>query len=378
MHQPPQDVGHDTLIVHGSDLSYFTGKLEAYLRAKGIAYRLQPFSRTGMKRIASLTGVMQAPQVECPDGTWLVDTTPIIAYLEDAQPQPSITPSDAATNFLGLLLEDYADEWLWRPAMHYRWSFPENARLLSSGLAGHLNDTPGPFFVKRWYWRIRQMSVFVRGDGVNAKTRAAVEASYLDTLDALETVFDRRPFVMGQRPSQVDFGLFGPLFRHFSCDPTPARIMRERAPGVYEWTARMWNLTPAAFEHAAPITTVPSGLEPLLQAVTSIYLPYLLANEAACAAGADHVEYRVQATDWREPAKPYRAWCLQQLRRHFAALRKDEQDTVHAALADEDAVTTLRAAPKAEFPDPLPPLPITASAVDKPVDSWWRKRRAIL
>jgi len=28
------------LIVHGLDLSYFTGKLEGYLRAKGLPYRL--------------------------------------------------------------------------------------------------------------------------------------------------------------------------------------------------------------------------------------------------------------------------------------------------------------------------------------------------
>ena len=26
------------------------------------------------------------------------------------------------------LLEDYADEWLWRPAMHYRWSYEADAR----------------------------------------------------------------------------------------------------------------------------------------------------------------------------------------------------------------------------------------------------------
>jgi len=31
------------------------------------------------------------------------------------------------------------------------------------------------------------------------------------------------------------------MFRHFGIDPTPSRIMRNTAPAVYEWVARMWN-----------------------------------------------------------------------------------------------------------------------------------------
>ena len=34
--------------------------------------------------------------------------------------------------FVALLVEDYADEWLWRPAMHYRWSYAHDRELLSS------------------------------------------------------------------------------------------------------------------------------------------------------------------------------------------------------------------------------------------------------
>jgi hypothetical protein len=33
--------------------------------------------------------------------------------------------------------------------------------------------------------------------------------------------------------------MMGPMLRHFGQDPTPADIMRNRAPGVYEWVARM-------------------------------------------------------------------------------------------------------------------------------------------
>jgi glutathione S-transferase len=149
-------------------------------------------------------------------------------------------------------------------------------------LAEHAAERRAPQWLKRLFWRRRQLGTFVRGDGVDDTTRAAVEASYLDTLSALEEIFATRPYMLGQRPTEADFGFFGPLFRHFFCDPAPARIMRERAPGVQEWVARLWNLRPARHA-AAPFTDhLPDGLDGLLAAVTSIYLPYLDANASCC------------------------------------------------------------------------------------------------
>src|SRR5574338_1236821 len=139
-------------IVHGTDASYFTGKLEAALRAKGIAYRLEPFSAAGMRRCARHTGVLQVPQVERPDGSWLVDTTLILECLERERPEPALSPRVPSLRFVSLLLEDFADEWLWRPAMHYRWSFPETARLMSAWLAEHLAGRPAPQSLKRRFW----------------------------------------------------------------------------------------------------------------------------------------------------------------------------------------------------------------------------------
>ena len=72
----------EALKVVGGQESYFTGKLEAYLRAKGIAYQNIPFTMAELEEAASHTGFFQIPQVECPDGSWLVDTSLIIDYLE--------------------------------------------------------------------------------------------------------------------------------------------------------------------------------------------------------------------------------------------------------------------------------------------------------
>lgn len=359
------------LVVYGTTASYFTGKLEAYLRCKGIAYRLEPFSESNLRRAARHTGVMQVPQVECADGSWLVDTTLIIQHFERLRPEPAVTPRDPALAFVSALIEDYADEWLWRPAMHFRWSYPETARLMSAWLAEHV-DRPAPQWLKRRYWRRRQFGTFVAGDGVTPRTRAAVEASYLETLSALEPVFGTRPFVLGERPTEADFGLFGPLFRHFFCDPAPARIMRERAPAVQEWVARMWNLQPRRIAAAPLPDRVAGDLGPLLAAIAEIYLPYLDATAAAYGRGEPRVRYEVRGTAFDEPTKPYRVWCRDRLRDAFIALPPPARAVVVDAIGRE--VERL-ATPSPRPGEPVvAALPITAPPRGTPADSWWRRR----
>ena len=92
----------------------------------------------------------------------------------------------------------------------------------------------------------------MRGDGVDASTWSHVEGGYLRALEHLESILATRPFLLGARPSLADFGYFGPMFRHFGCDPTPVAIMRDRAPGVYAWVARVWN---------ARASDLPGGLD---------------------------------------------------------------------------------------------------------------------
>ena len=360
------------LVVYGTTCSYYTGKLEAYLRAKGIAYRLEPFSESNMRRAARHTGVVQIPQVECPDGTWLVDTTLIIEHFEQTYPEPAVTPRDPAVRFISRLLEDYGDEWLWRPAMHYRWSFPETARLMSAWLAEHARERRAPEWLKRAFWRNRQLGTFVKGDGVTPQTRATVEGFYLHTLDTLEPIVQRRPFVLGERPTEADFGFFASLFRHFFSDPAPGRIMRERAPGVHEWVARMWNLTPQKLAGKPLPDRLPDDLGPLVSAVTQNYLPYLDANAAAYAKGEKSTTYRVQDTTFTEPTKPYRVWCRDRLHSQFLELDQATRAQVERILDSRDAVARLLTPSPKPVECPIPPLPLTGTRQATPVDSWWR------
>jgi len=360
------------LVVYGTTASYFTGKLESYLRAKGIGYRLEPFSESNMRRCAAHTGVLQVPQVECPDGSWLIDTTLIIEYFENERPQPAIRPCAPAVGFVSALLEDYADEWLWRPAMHYRWSFPETARLMSAWLAEHGTERRVPQWLKRRYWRRRQYGTFVRGDGVTADTRAAMERCYLETLAALEAIFTQRPFVLGLRPTESDFGFFGPCFRHFFSDPAPARIMRERAPAVQEWVGRMWNLRPERVTALPMPAHIPDDLGPLLAAVAGTYLAYLEANAAAYARGEMLVRYHVQGATYTEPVKPYRVWCRDRLRARCVGLEPTARSEIERMLGATTVAQLSAPSPK-PVESLVAALPLRAPASSTPVDSWLRR-----
>jgi glutathione S-transferase len=308
------------LRVHGLDLSYFTGKFEAYLRFARIPHERDEISAKSFERIGQATGVKQMPAVEFADGTWATDSTPMILTFDAQHPERSVFPGDPAMRFLVRLLEDYADEWLWRPALHYRWSFEPDARLMSHRIATEmLHDMPLPLALKRWLVKRRQLRRYVWGDAVTPATRAHVEAIYLRNLAALQAVFAQRPFLLGARPCLADFGFFASMFRHFGLDPTPARIMRDTAPAVYEWLARMWNS--GALEDLGDWPSeAPSDLQPFWNEIGACYLPYLTANARATTAGLKRFTWTVEGVTYTTPVHAYRVTCLDVLRTEYSRL----------------------------------------------------------
>lgn len=309
------------LRVYGSAISYYTGKLEGYLRYKEIPYVFVPFSPSVGRRLKRETGTSQMPAVELPDGRFMTDTTPMIDWFEAAHPEPAVIPRDPLQAFVSRLIEDYAEEWLWRPAMHFRWSYRQDALLLSRKIVDELMaEVPLPRVLKRLLIRQRQHGFYVRRDGVARETWDHVEASYFATLDRLSAIFETRPYLLGDRPTLADFGFFAPMFRHFSQDPTASDHMRRRAPAVFEWQARLWNAR-ARRVSGDLVSGIPPDWGPLLDDVGQAYLPYLCANAEGWKAGRARHGAEIQGVRYRDlPVSQYRVWCLERLRTHFEAL----------------------------------------------------------
>lgn len=321
------------LTVYGSEISYYTGKLEAYLRYKEIPYRFVARTQKVARRLVQETGTHQIPAIELSDNRIMTDTTPMIDWLEERYPQPPVIPSDPLQAFVSRLVEDYAEEWLWRPAMHFRWSYRTDALLVSRKIVDELLfDSPLPGFATRFAMRQRQGGFYVRRDGVNRDTWDHVESIYFDTLDRLSTILSARSFLLGDVPTLADFGFMASMFRHFSQDPTPGEIMRKRAPAVFEWQARLWNAR-ASSTRGTLVPGIPKDWSPLLDDIGAAYLPYLCANASGFAAGRRRHDMTIQGVCYRElPVSRYRVWCLERLRFHFESLPPEVRAAARALL----------------------------------------------
>jgi glutathione S-transferase len=307
--------------VYGSRISYYAGKVEAYLRYRSLEYEMLPMTDHA-REIRAGAGAVQSPVLRLEDERWLSDSTPILAWLDAQQTAASIYPDDPGMRFVALLLEDHADEWLWRPAMYYRWHFPLSrdyaSRILTDELLTHIR---GPHLLKRWRIARRQRVGFVHKDGItDAATRAHAERTTLDAFAQLERVLAERPFLLGDRPSIADFGFMGPMFRHYGQDPTPQELMRNHAPRVYTWVARMWEAR-AQPDSAALLTEVDEPIAAILREASETHLVQLRENARAFGASATHFEMEVQGCRYRHlPVSRYRVWCLEELHRHWQVL----------------------------------------------------------
>lgn len=164
------------ITLYGSNISCFTGKLENYFRVKWVPYALHSMQLPhDFKLVREQVGVAQMP----------------------------VLPQDPLQAFVCFLIEDYADEWLWRPAMHYRWHYPEGTHHQSRHLADKLmGGIRLPAALKRWNLRLRQRRGYTTGDGITRANVPGVEAIYQRTLQQLQAVFEQRPFILGDRHTQ--------------------------------------------------------------------------------------------------------------------------------------------------------------------------------
>lgn len=316
--------------VYKLDMSYFSGKLEAYLRYKEIPY--EPFE-CGLKEfnyVARHTGIQKLPAIEMPDGHWLFDTTPTIQWLDEQHPTAPIYPEDPALRFLALLIEDYGDEWLWRPSMWWRW-VPKVSRLALGRRVAFIY--PSIFAMPvTYYFGYRQRKEWLYDDGVDKSNEMAVRDMLFRELEFLEPLFEQQPFILGSHPSIADYGYFGSFFRHFGNDPDPAEVLRRQGPNTYEWLARLWNARHSKLGHAVEWRW-PTGdfWHPLFRRIVADYLPYLNQNALAYRKGQKRFDYTGETLSFKQTVTTnYRVWCRQNLQTAFAALPPDDQARINS------------------------------------------------
>lgn len=297
---PPQ------LVVHGLTVSYFTRKITGYLDYKGIPWRLRP--SIGANREARAAGWNGGiPTVTLPEGEIVWDSTAILLHLETRYPEPAIVPDDPALAFLGHVIEDFSDEWLYRHAVGTRWLFPENAASGSWDIAreGSL-EIPGPIAGTRDLVSAAMTACLPRLGTSQDNIGAWIDESLLPWQRALERHVAAHGCVLGARPSLADFALFGGNVAHFVNDPVCRKIIDDAAPGVVAYTHALMTPLDRTFGDWLDADDVPETLIALLAEVGRHYLPWVV---EATRSGAGTIrfaggrEVRIESTNFLNVAR---------------------------------------------------------------------------
>ena len=250
------------------ELSYFSGKVRAYLRYKermgdlGDGFEdilATPELVAGL--LTPATGSPAVPQLQSGDGRWVQDSSDIIDFIEAQHDKTPVTPSVTGAPRQALasyLVELLADEWMVVPGFWERWhySLPDirpshvsyNAMqwgsVFAAGAPGQARLAAGAGVFENLFG-LSEARTNPRGVyaglihlGCSEATEQAWWASMENILALLDTHFAAHDFLLGGLPSLGDFGLLGPLYAHLYRDATSGFMLRTDHPIVSEWVER--------------------------------------------------------------------------------------------------------------------------------------------
>lgn len=338
-------------VLQGWHLSYFSGKVRAYMRYKGLYFEDKAVNAYDLTvRIPKKTGATVMPVVQTNKGEWLQDTTAIIQELERRHPEKPVFPSSPTQLIAALIIEAWADEW-WIPvAMHYRWSFAENYPLFERD-AGTALLPYAPKFVRNALVKksvAGKMRSYLPAVGITPEQRQLLESWTTNMLDLLDAHFAEHDYLFGGQATVADFALVGPLYGHLNRDPMPKRELLDCRPHLQAWVNRVHNGDQPVGELLAN-DQIPATLAPIFACIFSEFYGQIAANVVALKAhvqsraaasgdriprSLDTVRFPMAGGDYGRAAMPYTVWMAQMIRDRYLAMPLTDKTAVNAWLSE--------------------------------------------
>ena len=224
--------------LYASPHSLYSGRARSYMIKNGIAFREFSTGHESFKaEILPEAKLATIPVLRTEDGRVIRDGAAIIEYFESRNDRPCL-PKTPQQRIVSALFDLIGAEGLLRPAMHYRWNFPEENL---SFLHYHFfhSQRQHPEREAKTQYMMDKMRYAAMIFGVNDASVELVETLYMEFLLALDKHFEQYPYLLGWKPCIGDFGLLAPLYAHLGRDPKPLQIMQQQAVHVYRWVERM-------------------------------------------------------------------------------------------------------------------------------------------
>ena len=272
-----------TYILYSAPHSLYAGRARAYLIKRCIPFEERSVGHSSFTEIKPIGKLPTIPTLVTPNAEVIRDGAAIIDHFESTFGR-LFRPISPLQDMVSSLFDVIGSEGLRRPAMHYRWNFPEDN---DEFLHYHFFSLFRPDTPDREQKTISVMEMLrttTKMRGVTGDTKDLVEALYIELLDALNSHFQHTPYLLGGSPCIGDFGMLAPLYGHLARDPKPATLMKKRAPRVYRWVERMNRASQDAPEYFDCGTDffqndgIPETLMAVLRVVSQDFVPETIAS----------------------------------------------------------------------------------------------------
>ena len=310
--------------IWGSELSPFALKLRALCEVAGLEYRWLPadggrlentLTALTIERAKRAGAVVRYPRTspldEYPLVPFLVedrrsvlyDSSALARWLDDHHPprNGALFPrGDQALAFVAQLIDESFDELGLYLVHHNRWVLSAATNDAGARLARELRrvlppGTLGVFgrrFARRQVRRLPYLfSVAPEGfclPGVRPEltppsragfppTQALLDRIWEEHLRAMEAVFTRQPFLLGDRFTVADASAYGQLAMNLA-DPTAAERLRLLAPATFAW---LCNIRDRGHVGSSGDLRLADSLRPLLQLILRTFVPLMQQNAHA-------------------------------------------------------------------------------------------------
>ncbi len=337
-------------VLYGSPLSLYSGRARSYLIKAGVPYKEEvPLSDHYAEVVLPLAGGRRGiPTLELSDGSVIRDGVAIIDHFENLN-GGKYSPVTPRQKIVSLLFDVIGAEGLLRPAMHYRWNFPEQNL---DFLRFHFQSmTPrGPDREKKADAGADRMRAACMAFGSVPETFGLVETLYEDLLEKFDAHFSNHPYLLGGKPSIGDFGLIAPMYGHLGRDPKPLSMMQGQAIRLFRWVERMNRpeLDVGEFEiqngEYLLDDEIPDSLIDLLKHIAIDFVPE---TQAACTCINDWIDHQddldpgtevlrgvgmgtfeVRGQTINALAQPFRFYLLKRVQDTFEAMTGSDQAQV--------------------------------------------------
>jgi len=292
--------------------------------------------------VAGPLRLMPMPRAPGPE-RFECDSTPLAHMLEARHPhERSIIPDDPAAAFLCHLIEDFADEWCTKMMYYFRWADAEAASACANwvirDLRPELRGAERAAAESTFFQRQRDRRGMV---GCGPENGPMIEAHFGELLRALNLLEGSDQYLFGARPSLADFALYGQLFQ-LTLDAWPLAIVRRDAPLVENWVCRLddasgvdgaWDARTEGANNAARIA--------ILRMIGRGYLPFLVKNAAAIAAGEPSVSLTIDGHTYSQPTFKYQAKCLREIIQFWSALAQSDRSRLSPLLSETGCLPCL-------------------------------------